>query len=156
MDFFRSADREKNIENERADNIPALWTRQGCRLSLRVTIISSLSAARTFPIVSNWREARLRTIHLAYIIRFRSSSCTCSRGIPWNLWNLELNYFPPREYITFRVPCFAKGRNVTVPKCNTHNVPGNLYSLGMVLISLEIERVIFYVNLKFDYSTECT
>ena len=154
MDFFRSADREKNIENERADNIPALWTRQGCRLSLRVTIISSLSAARTFPIVSNWREARLRTIHLAYIIRFRSSSCTCSRGIPWNLWNLELNYFLPVNIS--RSAFRALPKEETLLSRNVHNVPGNLYSLGMVLISLEIERVIFYVNLKFDYSTECT
>lgn len=50
----------------------------------------------------------------------------------------------------------ALPKEETLLSRSVYNVRGNLYSLGIVLISLEIERVILYVNLKFEYFTECT
>lgn len=50
----------------------------------------------------------------------------------------------------------ALPKEETLLSRSVYNVPENLYSLGMVLISLEIERVILCVNLKFEYSVECT
>lgn len=50
----------------------------------------------------------------------------------------------------------ALPKEETLLSRSVYNVRGNLYSLGIVLISLEIERVILYVNLKFEYSIECT
>lgn len=81
--FFFSFIRKENIQTKWR----VIFQLYGlARMSFVITCHRYIIArnGRAFPIVSNWREARLRTVRVAYVIRFRSSSCTCTRGTPWN------------------------------------------------------------------------
>lgn len=135
---------QRKHTNEMASNIPALWTGK----DVVCHYVSPLYHRQERPYVSDRIELKRSKIEdrprsvcytFSFLFVYLHPGDTMKSG------DLKLNYFLRREYITLRVSCFSKRRNVTV--VTAYNTWTNLCLTVMVLIDLEIENVVTHVNL---------